>query len=177
MSVGQPLICCPVPKEPLHPCHGVKVWFSSCSGGTELCSAPFPPALSFACQQGGGVKGGGVKVLNSPFFTGFCTRHIVQICWVPPASSASKGYQEAATASKGSLSKGPHFRQGFGDASMDFPHRIPVRKGADGWRRSEDGLLSLPSPDKHPSEIILPGASKKHHHRFFSHNFLSGIYP
>lgn len=61
------------------------------------------------------------KSLEFSIFTRFCTRHTVQICWVPPASPPGKGYQEAATASKRFLSKWPLFRQVLETQAWIFP--------------------------------------------------------
>lgn len=106
--------------------------------GAELCSAPFPPALAFAWQLAG------KKCLEFSVFTRFCTRHIVQICWVPPASPPGKGYQEAATASERSLSKWPHFGQVLEMQARIFPMGHLEGKelmAGGGWR-----MVSCPSP-------------------------------
>lgn len=82
------------------------------------------------------------KNLEFSIFTRFCTRHIVQICWVPPASPP--GYQKAATASKRSLSKWPHFRQVLEMQAWIFPMgHLEGRElmAGGGWR-----MVCCPSP-------------------------------
>lgn len=143
-------------------------------GVQSFAQLNFPQLCSLHANWAG--EGGGEKVLNFPFSQGFvpgsCADLLGASCLFPRqrlsggSYSFKRVFEQVAT-----------FQASFGDVSMDFPHGTPGRKGADGWRGLEDGLLSLPSPDKHLSGIILPGAGEKHHHHFFSRKFFSGIYP
>lgn len=56
---------------------------------------------------------------------------------------------------------------------MDCPYMTPGRRGAGGLRGGREVSYSYLA--QHPSEILLPGASKKHHHCFFPFKFSSGI--
>lgn len=137
MSVEQPLICCPAPREPLYPCHRLKVWFASCSGEYRALLSSISPSSVLCMPTVGGS-------LEFSIFTRFCTRCIVQPCWVPPASPPGKGYQEADRAPKRSLSKWPRFRQVLEMQAWIFPmgHLEGKELMAGGGRR----MVSCPYP-------------------------------
>lgn len=85
--------------------------------------------------------------MNSQFSPGFVPD---TMCWVPPASSPRQRFSGGSYSIKTVFEQVATFQAGFGGASKDFPHGTPGRKGADGWRGWEDGLLSLPLRD-HPA--------------------------